>query len=65
MQEYVKDNGHLFTIEQMAGFLGISYSNCRNIYGRFKVKYAPASCKDVAAAKPKPSLEEYKQVFQS
>lgn len=65
IQEYVKDNGHLFTIIQMAEFLNLSYSVTRDLYQRTKSKYVPASCKEVAALKERPFIEEYKQVFQS
>jgi hypothetical protein len=59
--EYLKENGHLFTIQEMADFLGVSYAVARNAYQKYKVHSVPASCKDVK--RKWPSIEEYKQVF--
>jgi DNA-binding transcriptional regulator YhcF (GntR family) len=60
-EEYIKDNGRLFTIQQMAEFLNVSYAVTRNAYKRLKVNPVPASCK--AVKRDRPSIEEYKQVF--
>lgn len=61
--EYLKDNGHLFTMQQMADYLGVSYAVTRNAYERYKLKSVPVSCKEAIDHCKRPSIEEYKTVF--
>lgn len=60
--EYIKDHGRQFTIREMAEFLSVSYYVARNMYQKLKIKPWPESCKNVK--REKPSIEEYKTVFQ-
>ena len=64
-QEYIKDNGHLFTMHQMAAFLGISYQAARYHYKKLKKKHISNACKEIVDPTQWPSLEEYKQIFES
>lgn len=59
--EYLRDNGKLFTIQEMADFLGVTYAITRRAFQISKVKPFPVSCK--AVKREWPSIEEYKQVF--